>query len=65
MSKYVITEGVESTWHYHWSMEDNFTQALCGVWTMSTSMRPEQWGFTGHLHERYCLKCAEIKAGVT
>ena len=61
MTGYCITEGVESTWRYHWSVRGSPTRALCGAATMQTSMRPDQWGTTGHLHERYCSTCVERK----
>jgi hypothetical protein len=61
MSKYVITEGVESTWHYHISEEATPTRSLCDKWTMRTNLPMEKWGtVTEHIKEKYCSECYRI-----
>jgi len=52
--KIEITEGIEGYYHYHFSEKGKHSIALCGAKTMSTSMSLNQWGFVGHLKERYC-----------
>lgn len=62
---YVVTEGVESTWHYHWSKDGVTSRALCGAMTMPTGARPEDWGWPGHpghIRYKYCKRCADLKA---
>ena len=56
----IITESVLGTWFYHLSDSKNFTRSFCGAHVMKTSMTHKQWGFKGHLKERYCDKCVEI-----
>jgi hypothetical protein len=54
-----VTEGVESTWHYHVSHVDSRTVALCGATVMRTEIPLSAWGVrTEHLRERYCARCA-------
>lgn len=57
----VVTEGVESTWHYHLSYAKNGkdTRALCGAQVMNTQIPLSAWGTVGHLRERWCKKCKE------
>ena len=57
MKKYIITEGVESTFHYHLSDEKTPTRSLCGKWVMHTDLPMDTWGMVTHLHERYCSEC--------
>src|SRR3990167_551705 len=61
---YVVTEGVESTWHYHLSepRDGRETWALCGARVMNTTIPISAWGTVGHLRERWCSFC-ETEAG--
>ena len=57
-----LVEGIEGTWHYHYS--DDGLNALCGARTMRSEAPESTWGHkSGHLHERYCKKCEEIRNG--
>ncbi len=62
MSKkdFVITEGVEGYWQYHFSNPGKTSRSLCGKATMQTEMTHEQWGFVGHLNEKYCSECEKL-----
>jgi len=58
--KYVVVEGVESTWHYHISTADNVTRSFCGRRTMITGLPLSAWGTVSpHIGERYCKACHE------
>ena len=59
--KFIITEGVEGYWNYHWSRKESHWVALCGARTMTTCMPPDAWGQTGHLNEKYCDTCEQLK----
>ncbi len=61
MTEFIITEGIEGYWHYHWSKPEFFTISLCGKQTMQTSLPASLWGTRGHLNERYCKLCDEIR----
>jgi len=63
MKNYIVTEGVESTWHYHLSEEDDAIHSLCGKKTMRTSLGIEKWGTVTHLKEKYCPTCLRISQG--
>jgi hypothetical protein len=56
-----LFEGIHGTWHYH--LSDDGKRALCGAKVMVTRIPETLWNFRGHLKERYCLKCAEIRGG--
>ena len=57
----VITEGVESTWYYHFSHKDSTVKSLCGKPTMQTNLSKDQWGFVSpHIGERYCKDCERL-----
>jgi hypothetical protein len=59
--KFVVTEGIESTWHYHISLEDKPTRSLCGVRTMRTNLPMKSWGIvTEHIKEKYCNECRKL-----
>lgn len=61
MKKYIVTEGVESTWYYHISEENSPTKSLCGKWVMRTNCRMDSWGFVSpHIGERYCAECRKL-----
>ena len=61
--KYQIVEGVHGTWSYHISPLDKTQRALCGKATMFSHMNFSNWGFRGHLHERYCSECYNLAFG--
>ncbi len=61
----IITEGVEGYYVYHFSKPESFTRSLCGKPTMKTSLSMSQWGQVGHLKERYCKECENIKNNPT
>jgi hypothetical protein len=54
-----LVEGIHGTWHYH--LSDDGKTALCGAHVMVSDAPESTWGFVGHLNERYCKKCAEIR----
>ena len=55
-----LVEGIESVWHYH--LSDDGRHALCGARVMISSAPESSWGYrSGHLHERYCKKCEELR----
>ena len=58
---YVVTEGVESTWHYHISEEgQDAHMSLCRSLVMSTSIPLTNWDKTPedyHIREHWCEKC--------
>jgi len=61
MSKYVITEGIESVWHYHISLKSKTTRSLCGKRSMVTNLPIKSWGVvTDHIKERYCSDCIKL-----
>jgi len=62
--KIVITEGIGGTWHYHLSYDGKTTRALCGEHVMQTNCSLDDWGYVGHLNEKYCEKCKKIYDGV-
>jgi hypothetical protein len=55
-----LLEGIHGTWHYHLSAR-NGKRALCGAKVMPTGIPETAWNVRGHLKERYCSKCAEIR----
>ncbi len=60
-----ITEGIESTWHYHLSHDDNTEKSLCGRLTMHTSIPLDRWGKTPpnyHIPEKWCAECQRLAA---
>ena len=60
-SKYVVTEGVESVWHYHISLNNKTNRSLCGKRTMITNLPMKSWGVvTDHIGERYCSECIKL-----
>ena len=53
-----VVEGVESTYRYHLALANRVEhKSLCGAQIMGTSVTLENWGFVGHLNERYCTAC--------
>jgi hypothetical protein len=58
--KVVITEGVESTFHYHFSMSGDTTRSLCGAKVMPTNIPLNGWGYVSHINEKYCVECLRI-----
>ena len=58
-SKFVVTEGIEGTWHYHVSKIDSIRKSLCGKSVMPTSLSINSWGTITHLNEKYCRECFE------
>ncbi len=60
ITKRTLREGIAGHWYYHLSTDDG-KAALCGAATMASNAPEDTWGFVGHLHERYCSKCAEIQ----
>lgn len=58
--KIVITEGIGGTWFYHLSYEGKTTRSLCGKQVMQTNCSLKNWGYVGHLNERYCEKCEKM-----
>lgn len=63
---FVVVEGVSGRWHYHLSPKKDMYKPLCGAHgVMSTSMRLDQWGYVGHLHESYCSECEKIAKEMT
>ena len=59
--KIVPCEGIEGTWHYHYRVGDS-PRSLCGARVMASGLTEEQWGFKGHLNERYCAECEGRRA---
>ncbi len=61
----MVTEGVESMWHYHFSYKKTMSRGLCGATTMYTSIRVEDWGvkFGEHFPKRpsWCKDCEQKK----
>ena len=63
----VVTEGVAGVWCYHLNDEKQKARALCGAWTMPTSIKLECWGKTPpnyHIPESWCSKCAALRSSV-
>jgi hypothetical protein len=61
MKNFIITEGIESTWHYHISFEDKPHISLCGRKTMRTNLPLKSWGIVSeHIGERYCKECKKL-----
>ena len=57
-SKFIITEGVEGTWHYHISKNDNQSKSLCGETTIYSNMSFDDWGMKPtHIPYSFCNKC--------
>ena len=55
-----LVEGIEGTWHYHYSNDGR--TALCGARVMISSAPESTWGHVSdHLHERYCAKCFSLR----
>jgi len=57
-----LLEGIHGTWYYHLS-DASGKRALCGAEVMATKIPETLWNYRGHLKERYCSKCAEIRRG--
>lgn len=53
----VVTEGISSVWHYHFSIKDNTLVGLCGKKTMRTSIPISAWRTVTHIGETYCTIC--------
>lgn len=51
-----IVESLAGTFFYHLARETP-AKALCGARTMATGLPLTQWGYRGHLGERYCAIC--------
>jgi hypothetical protein len=60
---FMIVEEVTGYYHYHIALKDTFTKSLCNknITMMYTAIPLSTWGYVGHLNERYCDKCKEIK----
>lgn len=61
-----ITEGVESVWRYHLSLDHLASKGLCGARVMHTSIPLDRWGQTPpnyHIPEKWCAECARL-AGI-
>ncbi len=62
----VVTEGVESVWHYHLSNADDRTKSICGKRTMAASVALSEWKvpFGGHLPKKptWCKDCEERRS---
>jgi hypothetical protein len=56
----VVTEGIGGTWHYHLSYDNKTSRSLCGEQVMPTNCSLNDWGYIGHLKEKYCEKCKDI-----
>ena len=60
---YVVTEGVESTWHYHISEKgESAHTSLCWSHVMYTGIPLTDWDSTPegyHIREHWCPKCHE------
>ena len=65
---YEVTEGIESTWHYHLSIRGRHTFALCGRKTMKTSLPLSQFGKGkaapdgAGINGRWCQECQRSRA---
>ena len=57
---FIVTEGIEGTWHYHISREECFTRSLCNERVMRTNMQLKDWGIVTHLKEKYCPECLKF-----
>jgi hypothetical protein len=57
-----IVEHVAGNWSYHLSVSGKSGQpALCGCDdVMCTNSKLATWGFTSHLHEKYCTACMAV-----
>jgi hypothetical protein len=57
-----IVEGISGLWHYHIT-NDSDARAMCGAWTMSTSIPLSRWRvpFGAHFPKRptWCQECEE------
>ena len=67
---YEVTEGIESTWHYHLSIKGRHTFALCGRKTMKTSLPLAKFGVGkpapegSQLFGRWCAECQRSRADI-
>lgn len=65
---YEVTEGIESTWHYHLSIRGRHTFALCGRKTMKTSIPLAHFGKGkaapdgSEISGRWCKDCQIVRA---
>lgn len=63
--KLMITEGVESLWHYHLSYDNTKSRGLCGARTMYTTIHVEDWrvpfGEDWGKQPTWCTACEQIK----
>jgi len=66
---YVVTEGVESTWHYHISEAgESAHTSLCWAHVMYTGTPLTDWDSTPegyHIREHWCKKCHEEHVRLT
>ena len=70
---FTVTEGVESTWHYHLSLWVRVSShtigqpavvALCGARVMPTSIPLKAWDTTPtdwHIPESWCKDCHRLR----
>ena len=58
--KYEVVEGIHGTWFYHIAPKGKTQRALCGKATMFSYMNFSNWGYSGHLNERYCRECYNL-----
>jgi hypothetical protein len=56
----VMTEGIEGCWRYHLSDPSHTTTGLCGKPTMTCNSPLDNWGYVGHLREKYCEECKRL-----
>ncbi len=55
-----LVEGLSGTWFYHLARTESPREALCGnTHIMSSPGILKNWGYRGHLNERYCKTCEE------
>lgn len=57
---FLITEGVNSTFHYHIAKFGHSTRSLCGAQTFHTSIPLNAWGVKDHLPSKWCSICEEL-----
>lgn len=63
MKELKIVEGVAGYWYYHLAPADKTSRALCGAWTMRTSIGLDRWGAkcgNEQIRYKWCSKCADL-----
>lgn len=56
----IVTEGVESTFHYHLSPDTDPRMGYCGRRTFRTNIPVKAWGAEDHLPSKWCAECAHL-----